>query len=332
MPPLDASGTKFLDGRYPVEYYVSYEPLRDLLDKEGASVMSDDDSGNAPIVKIPEPPYTALYSDPATRTVKTVLELTKDDINELVGFFLQLGGFQWDTNATVAPFTNKVERFGDWTVTFPPCAPVVPACTGQVNYPDAPPYSSHYPLTRNLARVLVLRRLLEADDFLAANSISSWGDVVVSRIHSFEGTQRWPAVLGEVEPCEGGLIGGKVHNQKAVRRVGGAVDGPVEYGFQSRIWAGGGGTDPLLALFPANGGNPDSYFLTFPGNRVSAFESPHFVDHMPEFVNGDLKPTHYHDYATNLCTHANEPWGANGVNPWPGVNVGSGNPFWITHP
>lgn len=309
LPPVDLEGrvTGLLPGGAPPGHFlirnvVSYSPLANLLfggSRPEASVVSRSPTGT-PISTFPIPPYDALYSDPDNRVVKMASALQKEDINQIVQFYLEtLGGFTLEAGVG----TDKVQAMNDWQASI---------------LTSPPPHSPTYPLTRNLARITLMRRLIAAGDFIDTElgSNATWGDVVRSKIHDFNGEQRWP-LDGGGNPIEGRAAEGG--GLKIVQVS--ALPSNQKKGFQESMLALGGSHRAMLVLFPEDDGisgpkPPLSFFCTFPGNRPAAFSSPHFAGMMEHWVENELVPTHREDYALPQFLDTEDPaWAA--MNPYP---------------
>jgi len=262
-----------------VRWAASYRELENLI-FDGNTLRSvlweDETDRDVPVIQRPLPPYRALYRDVESGTVKTAEELTPEDISELVSFFLELGGFQ------IVP-----DGSGGWTSTKPSLAPS-----------QAPPYRPGYPLTRNLARVTLMRRLVETRDFLdEVGPDADLGELLRVRVHDLAGRQRWPPEGGDRE-CEGGAVRWVRYGRAATVRKGNALR---ETGFQRRVFVTGGSRAFRLTLFPEDPALPPlSYYTMFPGLRVSAFDSPVFAALVDAFRTGVGADSFFSDYREHL--------------------------------
>lgn len=251
-----------------------------------------------PIMRIPKPPYGAIYVDPdlppAQLQPKTTL--SDRDINTLVHFFLvELGGFTLQKGTGGSPSTtSKKERVDAWLARAQP--------TLAQN-----PYPASYPLTRNLARALLMQRLVEADEFNAANvaPVTTWGDIVRTRVYDFACNLVFPAGNPDGVPCSGaGIRGQQMYTDKPLGSCP-TVSGELwDLGFQARIWAGGASDKTMLVLWSSNLLEyPETFFVHFPGTRQSGFvpgnpsqQSPHFAGMAQLYADRGLAPTHFTDY------------------------------------
>ena len=289
--PIDEEG-RFNTGEHLLRPVVSYQALGSIvlsMDSLASLMAESGSAGRHGILRVPslsqredagdpleQPPYDALYSNVGTRTVKTPDQLSRADINALVRLFLvRMGGFSLEAGQG----TDKVSRFDAWLL----------------DMTQPPPYAWHYPLTRNLTRVACLRRLLLADEFNRDKfngQRPEWGDLVRARIIDYTNTQRWPLNNGVPVPegaaCEGGFL----------REAPMLPDGPVTAGFSDRFWATAGSARPMFVMYPEDGGSPISYFCAYPGNRLSAPDSPHFAGLMDSWASGELVLTHKEDFKT----------------------------------
>ena len=265
-----------------LQFVQSYKPL-DMI-KRFASLLTEHPGAGQdhPIVEIPLPPYDALYSDVATRTVKDISQLSREDINALVSFFLNdLGRFGLVSGGG-ASTSRKKESVDAWW-----------ANPGENPFP----WSRTYPLTRNIARITLMQRLVEADEFNMATGIDEFGDLRRTRIFDVDGVQVFGGDDGA--PTEGGFL-----------RASASVVGETEDGFQEELISSGGSRSPLLTLFPDDPSLPPiSFFSSFPGNRPAMSASAHYADLIVPWVAGDLTPTHYSDYADS-DNWSSDPWPA----------------------
>ncbi len=250
-----------------------------------ASLIAEPPSGQ-PIAKVPTPPYDALYY-PDGVEVKDWVDIDSEDVNEITDFFLQLGGFTmvpWDDpnpNPThdIQWEADKLAKMENWFA-----HPVT----------TSPPYPATYPLTRNLVRVLFMQRLLEANDFNDDNGLSTYGDLVRTRVFALNDTG---LTLQDVACTGPGLtVVGRAPD------ITGDLDSNLileqeEKGFQTRLWALGGSRLPIVTIFNQGGGT-ESYFWNLPGQRVQAFDSPHYDDLSVKFAEGDPVSSHFTDYTS----------------------------------
>ena len=247
--------------------------------------------------------HDALYTSGGA--VKSVL--TAQDVNEIVKFLLQLGG--WDDPigaASTAPLSTPSKKklaFENWIADW-----------GDVPHP-ATPHAMGYPLTRDMVRVVVLRRLADAKAFVDAHlSGLAYGDVVRQRAFAYDGFQKWPLVPGTGSPIVNGAPSGGYGVMGAApapdhTQLGHPpgyeffqIEEQKKEGFAERYWAKAGSTWPLATFFPNNGGPVRSFFRISPGNRVMAFDSVHFPGLMQETADTTFAVTHYNDYQDNLST------------------------------
>lgn len=332
LPSAWAAETQFLlngDLLHLYRYFPPYKPFaRAVFGSESTSAVRDcipegldaDElaglEAQFPMLAIPTPPYDALYADVEARIVRGTngtAAPTPAQINALVKFFLcELGGFTLEPErnmGAIVPLgvstTSKVELVNDWE-----------ALAGKSS--KDLPYPFYYPLTRNLARVLLVRRLLEAADFADGRTL---GDILRARVYDLDGTLRYPQGVTAPEdgvPCDGSAI-------RHVSMFLGPNEVPSEKnsvfmdkGFQDRLWAGGGSDKTMLVLFPEEPTDPPrTYFLHYPGTRPSAFASQHFVGMVDEFAESRMAHTHFTDYASHLSP----------AEPDPAVEVFATNPY-----
>lgn len=313
--PSDIDPESELDsGGFLYRTYMSYKGLGRLMfsSDTNESVMFDHDCGQStcspaqhPILGIPKPPYSALYVDPdaVVRVVRPLAgagKLEPQHVNEIVRFFLQsLGKFsltpERNSDGSLkfdgVSVTDKVERFAQWIEKRDD--PSADPLKNGLLYGHLP-YPAHYPLTRNLVRVLLMRRLNTTGDFIDSQGNPTFGEIVRARVFDPKGIQRWP-VGADDAPSDGG--GG-------IRAAALHLDGTgLTDGFQGRLLMGGSSGRTMLTLFPQDpGAQVASFFRIYPGQRASAFSSPHFADFMPIYVNNGMAPTHYTDYRSSLST------------------------------
>ena len=205
--------------------------------------------------------------------MKTVLSAR--DVNEIVRFLLQLGGWYDPEGAEDpegAPSTKKA-TFESWIA-------------GWANGKYTTPHAPGYPLTRDMVRLVVLRRLADAYDYIEwlenQHGLTRYGEVVRSRAFDYDGDQRWPLVSGRLTKTAP-RVAGTGSWDPGQRRI------TLSWGLRRptifpRSWSKGrrafpsasgprsGSTWPLATFFPENGTAVRSFFRIAPGNRVMAFE------------------------------------------------------------
>ncbi len=245
-------------------------------------------------LEISEDVYNSLYLP--NGTVKSVLSAS--DVNHIVTFLLDLGGFYSEEGASspqASQPSTKKDPYDDWMDSW------------SSNNPTASPHASGYPLTRNMVRVAMLRRLLDADSFINDHGLGTYGEVVRGRAFAYDGDQKWPPDGSQPDPSEGapnegyGFAGAVPFPDLEQSFVDGNYT-PFKFqfqrgeGFSERFWARPVSTWPLVTFFPNNGRAPESYFWVSPGNRVMAFDSIHFPGLMEAVNQNTLATTHYNDY------------------------------------
>jgi hypothetical protein len=225
--------------------------------------------------------------------VKTTL--TPQDTNDLVRFFLELGGHYIDPDLNNDNPSRKVTR---WELAGQNPAVFVSYLPG------------NYPLTGGLERVTVLRRLLDTETFFTSTlnpplSNPRLDDCFRTRAYDHNGQQLWPDLNPPVPtdvPCVG----------PALRAVGWFEDQTLLppqcqscRGYQRKFLGMTGSYATLLALFPSTGG-VESYFWCTPGVqamgydlRGPSFTADRFDLHMGAYATNTLMPSHYNDFLTN---------------------------------
>lgn len=235
---------------------------------------------------IPMEAFAALYvnGDP-TQGIKPVGQLTEADVNALVDLLFALGG-----NSAVltggAGVTGKVAKVAGWV---------------QSQFPGATPWPGHYPLTRSLVRMTILRRLLQADEQLEATQATApktWAARFVTRFFDFKGNKVWPTNADAAE-CVGASIRAVGFTGDTADQVDGSLQLKTESGLAPAYIGFGGTYSPLLALFPTDGGEPLSYSFVIPGERINAFGSPYLSRYSEAYATGEMPTTHYSDYRTH---------------------------------
>ena len=285
-PPSGRPGsTRQLAGSIPLDVYYSYRGLRGIAFPKSSLTSLLGSTSEHPISAIPSPDLDLLLDDDD----ELPLNPTPAQINEITRFFLALGG--WITDGDIATSTKHL--FNNLST------------AGLLEFLGS--YSLTFPLPRGLARVAIVRRLLDAASFLeqnVADPLPSLGEVFRARAHDLQGAMHFPETR-DGEPADG----------EAIRRVSllpdveEVEDWPVDVkaasdeGFQSRAWAAGGSNRPMLTLFPKsspgeeNPPAPRSRFWNAPGQRQLSLDSPHHVgDLMAAYAANKLCDTHYDDY------------------------------------
>lgn len=237
-----------------------------------------------------EPPYLALYD--WTGQVRTTLGPM--ETNELVEFFLKLGGHHIDPTQNGGSPSRKLAR---WELANQDPEKFMGFLPG------------NYPLTAGLERLTAVRALLDASSFLD-DSIPQFRDVFRARAYDHNGQQLWPATL------DADCIGG------GLRSVGWNADeipgsGYLRYrGYQPKFLGMGGSFATLLTLFPSQG-DVESYFWCTPGVQamgpdlsVPPNTAARFNLHMDAYSTNTLMRSHFSDFQTNpasVVTHVYVP-------------------------
>lgn len=232
-----------------------------------------------------QPPYAALYD--ANGAVKTTF--TPSDINEIVKFFLQLGGYYIDPARNNGDPSRKMARFSFYNGATKPDA-----------FAAARP--ANFPLTRGLARVAVLRRMIDAGNFWQSLSSTgnTFGDIFRTRVFGFDGVQRWPLnANGTPNPAGAPCVGPMLRSTGSIADFT-APGFAADRGMQPRYFAIGGSFVPLLTMFPQNQTQmqPQSYFWCTPANRLMRPDDVSFTKLMPKYATNELVTSHYSDYST----------------------------------
>ena len=265
-----------------------------------------------------EIPYDALYVNGQVKTV-----ITADDVNRIVEFFLELGGFYDPQPGTCPgdpqfdPANNRKEAaFGACSsATCGAGLPNYTNCANTYNANRARIYREGYPYTRALGQVQFLRRLLETAEFLTGQPagggglLPAFGDLFRTRVTDITGARVWPdpnAVVNDpwldtTVACTGGFlrsVGIYPQYAKCTEEV---------EGFSRQILCLGGSGQPLVTFFPWNqpGTRAKSFFWNVPGQNImdggfalSASGQPKtpFENQIEAYVNNELLDTHFHDY------------------------------------
>lgn len=309
LPALNANGTFQSDSsRYPQRIrpyvagqWVGYTEFGGFLTthKAGTLVVDAvvklrpglDNPSQTPAWKL-RPPLTALYSNPATRTVKTTP--TPTDVTKLVEYFLKLGDWipwdfdllQYDNSGEHQAYVNKKHV----------------ALKSANIYDAATQYPAFYPLTADMARVHFMQRLVQAKTLVGNRAL---GDVARARVFSFDGTRRWPstgptgvasmATWARSEFLRSSLVLAQHPNPE---QSGDTYAWALENtGLASSYWCSGGSQRPLVTFFSEEPESaPESFFWNTPGQRVMDFQSVHMADMMAAYASNALRDTHYADY------------------------------------
>ncbi|MCA8976382.1 MAG: hypothetical protein KDC98_16805, partial [Planctomycetes bacterium] len=217
-----------------------------------------------------EPPYLALYD--WTGAVRTTLG--PGEINELVEFFLKLGGHYIDPDFNDHNPSRKMARWelaGQDTDKF--MNRFVPA---------------GYPLTGGLERLAVVRALLDTAAYLG-EPIPQFRQHFGSRAYDHNNAPIWP---GTNVDFVGAGLRAVVWNEDLTQ---GWV---VNRGYQSRFLGMGGSYATLLALFPDQGG-VESYFWCTPGVQPMGTGTSRFNVHMNAHAANTLLQSYFTDFATD---------------------------------
>ncbi len=293
MPPALEQGL-LPSGRAPHQLWRGYTDFRDAGRVDQAAAEYGSWLGATPyhhaIARfVAEPPYAALYSDVDGRVVRDTLGPA--EINAFVDFFMTLGGFKV-TLASGEVVWAKSLLLGD---------PEVNDCPGSLPRADAiaARYRAGYPLTRTMARVLLLRRLLTTAATLEGwfGELPTFGEVFRTRAFDYRGVQRWPLDGGGAAdpaglPMEGW---GTMRSASMCLPEDGAT---LADGFQRRVFCVGGSARPIFTFFPKDqpSAPPKSFYWNAPGQRVGRFDSVHFADHLEAFRTNVPLPSHLTDY------------------------------------
>ncbi|ANM31035.1 hypothetical protein ABI59_17835 [Acidobacteria bacterium Mor1] len=274
-----------------VQSYGAYRFLANPLDPHASIV------GDAPGLDLTRnlaaPPYDALYIDEAARDVRT--QLSRAQVTELVEFFLELGGWLDGNNVS-----GKREAFLETRC----------AVTGQNNnsyYDFSKLYAPTYPLTRNMSRLLVLRRLLAAKLWLEAEygEIPAMQQIYQARYYSANDQlyHQGPVVAegdGGIRPVGCLPIIDPVYSGPNLARLG--IESQRGRGFQREMYCYGGGMSPVLTYLPYRESPDDplepaqAYFWNVPGQVFSDFDSPHHADMVDNWALRQLLDSHEQDY------------------------------------
>ena len=227
------------------------------------------------------PPYDALYIDPVQRSIRPVLR--PRDTNELVQFFLSLGGFYIDPLHNGGNPSTKLAKYN---------------LNGGLAYPLT------YPLTDGLQRLTVPRALLDTGAYLDPTSsagIPPLSDHFRARAYAQQG-QLWPAIpVNETvsdDDCvgAGGLRAVSWHEDKIDL---GWVEGR---GFQPKFLGAGGSIAKLVAMFPSSGSGVDSHFWCTPGIEIMGSNPARFNAHMNAFATNDPLETYYDTFLNHIVS------------------------------
>jgi hypothetical protein len=252
-----------------------------------------------PITNFLTPPYEALYENGIGGTVKQ--KLAKEDINAFIEFFLKLAGAQLNSPQS---YTIKEKAHAQTSGDFVKIAKL---------------YSAAYPLTKSMAQITVLRRLLSTGKFLgyfdAVPQKPLFMDKVRSRMFNILGEKAFPQ-LGADAPIEGEFVRSQVLGinhplefdaSKAWSAKRSEIDAE---GFQDILFGIGGSTRTLVSLFPDE---PDpvthsaqSFFWIMPGQRIGVPASKHSFDLTENFANRDLTQTFYENFDTGTVPKSTE--------------------------
>jgi hypothetical protein len=289
IPPL--TDGRFDSGKYPLNYLAPYADF-DALANPGDDTMASWLGHNVDTDKINQYPdnipFDALYTDVASRTVRTTFD--KNQINALIEFYFNLGG--WDLNPAAGVINSrKLAVYAHPTF----------ACGDGVVRADLAAAATRkgYPMTRNMVPIMMLRRLLEAAEFLenAYGSLPTYGEVFRTRAFDYDGTLRWPTPQQTATPEEGLPMEA---GPGILRSVGCEADyrADIEKGFQEKVYCVAGSDRSIFTFFPEGQPNepPKSFYWNPPGQNMARFDSIHWVDHMDAFRRNQPRPTHFRDY------------------------------------
>jgi hypothetical protein len=290
--------TQPYDGEYLVNAPLPWEDFKSMAFPPftWSSMWLPSGAGLHPIANHPEisqEVYDSLYLP--SGSVKQVL--CKTDVNQLVKFLLELGGFWSESGASdpsLAAPSTKLVPFDNWLASWDSSKPL------------PPPHAKGYPLTRNMIRVALLRRLLDAGDFITNHGLGTYGEVIKVRAYAYDDQQKWPLVGGLPDPAgapsEGYGFAGAVPFPDLEQSFSDPAYTLNKFlfqkgeGFAQRFWAKPVSTWPLLTFFPENGRPAQSFFWVAPGNRIMAFDSLHYAAGMQAIADNELMTTHFNDY------------------------------------
>lgn len=289
----------------------SYQPFLGIAEPRDAwaSAMGKVDRGsyvveNNPLVGdgvpfgTPIVPLDALYSDIAARTIRPASQLTEDHVNALTAFLLQLGDFTIPTAANQYSTSKFAKVQTAW----------------QESGINQEPWPDTYPLSRNLVRIALVKRFVQARNHLQGTPYQNWGDLTNTRFFDFRGGTLFDSDTDL--PLSGGQAPGVTGN--AIRAIGwaslsgaptpadleaAAAAGAFSTGFSDRLLGVGGGYTSMLVLFPdVPNLPPRSFAYTIPGSRVNAFDvqqgdSPYIRNFTDDYARGELPSTWFDDYA-----------------------------------
>lgn len=250
------------------------------------------------------PPYEALYSTPATRTVHTTL--SAQNCNRLVRFFLELGGHYVDPANNNGNPSRKLAKFE--------------LLGSEAKFIDSMPGT--YPMTDGMIRLSAVRALLDADAWLrslpgSGGSIPPFSQCFRARAYSYTG-QVFPSPLPPPPPpapapplqadvaCFGGGLRDVVWNPDLDFASGGVIG----RGLQGKFLGAGGSIATLLALFPddpARAGQVDSYYWCTPGIQIMGHDPSsvgpwRFDAHMTAFASNVLLESRFDSYLQNISS------------------------------
>ncbi|GAB4145800.1 MAG: hypothetical protein Fur0037_13770 [Planctomycetota bacterium] len=235
------------------------------------------------------PPYQAIYVNGQGGTVKATLSL--QDTNDLVEFFLRLGGHYIRPDFNGGNPSRKLAR---WHMANDDANTFVKRLPG------------NYPLTGGLERITVLRRLLDTDVFLGSSG-RTFDAHFRARAYDHNGRQLWPdPALGLDTPCVGAGLRSVVWKEDTADRAHTAGRG-----FQPKFLGMMGSYATLLTLFPSTGG-AESWFWCTPGVQAMGYDlrgsletDRRFDRNMQAYSTNTLLPSHFSDFLTHYVTLMN---------------------------
>jgi hypothetical protein len=236
-------------------------------------------------------PFDALYSNHATRMVRTTLSATHT--NQLVEFFLRLGGHYIDPAANNGSPSRKLARFQ--------------LLGGDENEFVLNGLPGNYPLTPGLLRLATLRSLLDTNAFLQTVSPGippPLSQCFRARAYGQTG-QLWPPLPNPAPPPQqprpdNPIVGGSLRAMTWNEDFDLGSGRVPERGFQPRFLGLGGSISTMVAMFPSVGTNVDSHYWCTPGVEVMGDNPARFNPHMNAFATNTLLPTHYDDFLSHI--------------------------------
>lgn len=228
-----------------------------------------------------EPPYEAIYF-PNTKQPRTTLG--PHQINQLVKFFLQLGGHYIDPEQNNGIPSRKLAR---WELLLKDPNIFV------VSQPGS------YPLTAGMERLTAVRRWLATDQFMHAqfgSHIPQFLDVFTARAYGHDATPNsgplWPTGSQNAAYVEQGLRSVVWHAD--VTSGSGFVN---RRGFQRKFLGMGGSYATMLAMFPSHGSaQVQSFFWCTPGIEAMGDDPARFNTHMNDHASNILEPSYYSNF------------------------------------